>query len=93
VFFISTGALVGITSVLLVLMLSGSRVLLAMARDGPDLALVLRRHPSELPHAAPGDDRDRPCRRYPRGAVSAQSSSPTWSTSAPCWPFVVVCAR
>ena len=34
VFFISTGALVGITSVLLVLMLSGSRVLLAMARDG-----------------------------------------------------------
>ena len=34
VLFISTGALVGITSVLLVLMLSGSRVILAMARDG-----------------------------------------------------------
>jgi APA family basic amino acid/polyamine antiporter len=34
VFFISTGALVGITSVMLVLLLSGSRVLLAMARDG-----------------------------------------------------------
>jgi APA family basic amino acid/polyamine antiporter len=34
VFFISLGALVGITSVLLVLMLSQARVLLAMARDG-----------------------------------------------------------
>lgn len=34
VLFISSGALIGITSVLLVLMLSGSRVLLAMARDG-----------------------------------------------------------
>ena len=34
VLIISVGALVGITSVLLVLMLSGSRVLLAMARDG-----------------------------------------------------------
>ncbi|HYD49820.1 MAG TPA: amino acid permease, partial [Terriglobales bacterium] len=34
VFLISTGALVGITSVLLVLMLSQARVLLAMARDG-----------------------------------------------------------
>jgi APA family basic amino acid/polyamine antiporter len=34
VFFISIGAIVGITSVLLVLMLSQARVLLAMARDG-----------------------------------------------------------
>jgi basic amino acid/polyamine antiporter, APA family len=34
VFFISLGAIVGITSVLLVLMLSQARVLLAMARDG-----------------------------------------------------------
>ncbi|MBX3027157.1 amino acid permease [bacterium] len=54
VLFISTGALVGITSVLLVLMLSGSRVLLAMARDG----LISRRvfaavHPRfQTPHLA-----------------------------------------
>lgn len=54
VLFISTGALVGITSVLLVLMLSGSRVLLAMARDG----LISRSffgaiHPRHLtPHKA-----------------------------------------
>jgi APA family basic amino acid/polyamine antiporter len=34
VFLISTGALVGITSVLLVMLLSQARVLLAMARDG-----------------------------------------------------------
>ena len=34
VFFISAGAVVGITSVLLVLLLSQARVLLAMARDG-----------------------------------------------------------
>src|SRR5262249_41892023 len=34
VFFISLGAVVGITSVLLVLLLSQARVLLAMARDG-----------------------------------------------------------
>jgi APA family basic amino acid/polyamine antiporter len=34
VFFISLGAVVGITSVLLVLMLSQARILLAMARDG-----------------------------------------------------------
>ena len=34
VLLIATGALIGITSVLLVLLLSGSRVLLAMARDG-----------------------------------------------------------
>ena len=34
VFFISTGAVAGITSVLLVMMLSQPRVLMAMARDG-----------------------------------------------------------
>jgi APA family basic amino acid/polyamine antiporter len=54
VLFISSGALIGITSVLLVLMLSGSRVLLAMARDG----LISRRffgavHPRfQTPHLA-----------------------------------------
>ena len=58
-FIISLGALAGITSVLLVMMLSQPRVLLAMARDGLLPAELLRRRPPALPHPVEVDHPDR----------------------------------
>ena len=85
-FLISLGALAGITSVLLVMMLSQPRVLLAMARDGLVPAELLRRGPREVPHAVEVDDPDRR-RRRPRWRRSCRCASwPSSSTSARCSP-------
>ncbi len=50
-FIIAAAGVAGITSVLLVMMLSGPRVFLAMARDGLVPTQLLRRRPPEVPHA------------------------------------------
>ncbi len=82
----------GITSVLLVMMLSQPRVLLAMARDGMLPRVLLRRHPRKIPHPLEVHDRSR------------ASSSPSWRRSCPSailaeltnigtlLAFVIVCA-
>ena len=69
-FVVSIGAVVGITSVLLVLMLSQPRVMLAMARDGLVSPAFLWRGASPVPHAVDLPDPDGlHCRRA--GGVSA----------------------
>ena len=60
------GAVAGITSVLLVMMLSQPRVLLAMARDGLVPPIVLRRRAPEVPHAVEVDDPHRRLRGHRR---------------------------
>ena len=81
---ISIGALAGITSVLLVMMLSQPRIFLAMARDGllpPGFFGAVHR---AVPHAVEVDDPD----RHLRGASWRRScrcaSWPSSSTSARC---------
>ena len=70
VFIISLGAVAGITSVLLVLMLSQPRVFFAMARDGLlPYSFFGTVHPA-LPDAAQGDDPDRHAGGAGGGAVS-----------------------
>ena len=73
---ITVGALTGITSVLLVMLLSQPRVLLAMARDGLLPGELLRRGPSAVPHAPQGDDPDGDVLRGGRVAVSAGGAQP-----------------
>ena len=64
-FIIAAAGVAGITSVLLVMMLSAPRVFLAMARDGMVPQELLRRRPSEVPDAVEVDDPDRRVRGDP----------------------------
>ena len=62
-FIIAAAGVAGITSVLLVMMLSAPRVFLAMARDGLVPQSFFARRPSAFPHALEVDDPDRRLRR------------------------------
>ena len=82
----------GITSVLLVMMLSQPRVLLAMARDGLVPRELLRRRPRAVPHAVEVDDPDRRLRgacwrRSCRSRVLADLTN-----IGTLFAFVIVCA-
>ena len=71
---VSIGAVAGITSVLLVMMLSQPRIFLAMARDGLLPPGFFRRGPRALPHAVEVHDPDRSFRGH-HGRVSAAANS------------------
>ena len=66
---VSVGAIAGITSVLLVLLMGQPRILFAMSRDGL-LPAALCRGASPLPHALPDDD---PHRRHRGGRRRADA--------------------
>ena len=65
---ITLGALAGLTSVMLVMLLGQTRVLYAMANDGLLPKQVLRRHPSALPHAVE--------EHHPGGPARGRSGQP-----------------
>ena len=67
----------GITSVLLVMMLSQPRVLLAMARDGLVPPSFFGAVHDEVPHALEVDDPDRRVRRARRARCCRCASWPT----------------
>ena len=82
---ISVGALAGLTSVVMILMLGQSRVLFAMSRDRllpPALAQV---HP-KLRHPVQDHDHHRGRRRRAGGLRAARGAGRRWSTSARCSP-------
>ena len=80
---ISVGALIGLTTVMMILMLGQSRVFFAMSRDRL-LPPVVRQGQSAVRHARPDDDPDRRRRRGHRDVRAARPSWPSWSTSARC---------
>jgi len=69
---VAAGAMTGITSVLLVMMLSQPRVMLALARDGWYQG-VLRCHSSQVPDTLEVNDSYGPLRRVDGGLSAADS--------------------
>ncbi len=91
-FLISVGAVAGITSVLLVMMLSQPRVLLAMARDGLVPPQLLRRRAPALPHPLEVHDPDRRLRGRAWPALLPLRILAELVNIGTLLAFVIVCA-
>ena len=83
--YVNIGAMVGLASVVLVLLLGQSRIFYAMARDGM-IPPLFSRHPSALPHALERHHHHRLVLRAAGRACCRSTFWASWSPSAPWWP-------